>query len=334
MTAPLLAVEGLVKRFPTGRGVVHAVSDVSFEIGRGEALGLVGESGSGKTTVGRCVLRLIQPDAGTIRFKGEDVTRLPPPAFRRLRAGIQLVFQDPQDALNPRMRLGDAIAEPARLTQGLSGGERARRVDELLDLVGLDRRVARLYPHQISGGEQQRIGIARAISTDADLVVLDEPTSALDVSIRAEILNLLRDLQARLGMSYLFISHDLTAVRRLCHRVAIMYLGKVVETGDTPALFERPLHPYSRALLSSVLYPDPRQKRSEFLLEGEIPSPINLPSGCPLHTRCPMAVAECARIVPPFEEKAPGQWLSCIRVERTTPAAPVGVAAAERRSAP
>jgi oligopeptide/dipeptide ABC transporter ATP-binding protein len=319
-SSSVLSVESLVKRFPTGRGVVHAVSDVSFGIGRGEALGLVGESGSGKTTVGRCILRLIQPDSGAIRLKGEDVGRLPPASFRRLRAGIQLVFQDPQDALNPRMRVGDAVVEPARLTLGLSGRERARRVDELLDLVGLDRGAARFYPHQISGGEQQRVGIARAISTNADLVVLDEPTSALDVSIRAEILNLLRDLQAELGMSYLFISHDLTAVRRLCHRVAIMYLGKVVETGATETLFERPLHPYARALLSSVLYPDPRQRRSEFLLQGEIPSPINLPSGCPLHTRCPMAVAECARIVPPFEEKAPGQWLSCIRVERETQA--------------
>ena len=257
MTAPLLAVEGLVKRFPTGRGVVHAVSDVSFEIGRGEALGLVGESGSGKTTVGRCVLRLIQPDAGTIRFKGEDVTRLPPPAFRRLRAGIQLVFQDPQDALNPRMRLGDAIAEPARLTQGLSGGERARRVDELLDLVGLDRRVARLYPHQISGGEQQRIGIARAISTDADLVVLDEPTSALDVSIQVQIIQLLKGLQERRGLTFMFISHDLRVVRAIAHEVVVMKDGRIVEAGPTEQVMTRPAEPYTQALLRAAVDLEP-----------------------------------------------------------------------------
>jgi oligopeptide/dipeptide ABC transporter ATP-binding protein len=312
----ILDVAGLVKSFPTQHGLLRAVRDVSFSIRRGEALGLVGESGSGKTTVGRCILRLIQPDAGTVRFRGEDVLALSPRQFRRLRSRIQIVFQDPYDALNPRIRIGDAIVEPLRLTAGLPSRERRERAARLLRLVGLDEGVADVYPHQVSAGAQQRVGIARAISTEPDLVVLDEPTSALDVSIRAEILTVLQDLQATLGVSYLFISHDLTAVRRLCHRVAIMYLGEVVELGETEALFERPLHPYARALLSSVLYPDPRQTRSTFTLSGEIPSPVNVPAGCTLHTRCPLATPACSEQVPAFEERAPGRWLSCIHVDR------------------
>ncbi len=314
---PILRVADLVKSFHTAEGRLMAVNHVSFAINRAEALGLVGESGSGKTTVGRCILRLIDPDAGTIHFDGEDILRASPREIRRLRARMQIVFQDPYDALNPRMRLGEAIVEPLRLTRALPSGARTGRAAELFHQVGLDQGVGERYPHQISAGAQQRVGIARAISTKPDLIVLDEPTSALDVSIRADILNLLHELQTDLGMSYLFISHDLTAVRRLCHRVAIMYLGKIVEIGETEALFEQPLHPYSRALLSSVLYPDPRQQRSTFVLSGEIPSPVNLPSGCPLHTRCPLATRECSVEVPPFEEKAPGRWLSCIHVERT-----------------
>lgn len=311
----ILQVEHLVKEFPAPHGqVVHAVTDVSFQVHRGEALGLAGESGSGKTTVGRCVLRLIEPTSGTIRFRGEDVTRIPAAQFRKLRAGMQLVFQEPFDSLNPRLRISEAIAEPLLMTAEMSAKQRSDRVSELLGLVGLGKGYAGLYPHQISGGEQQRVGIARAIATNPDLVVLDEPTSALDVSVRAEILNLLRDLQRRLGIAYVFISHDLTAVRRVCHRVAIMYLGKLVEEGETEDLFSRPLHPYSRALLSSVLYPNPRQERSKFLLRGEIPSPINMPTGCPLHPRCPIAIAECKTIVPPYEEKKPGRPVSCIRV--------------------
>jgi oligopeptide/dipeptide ABC transporter ATP-binding protein len=312
----ILRVVDLVKTFPTGRGIVHAVSNVSFDILRGESLGLVGESGSGKTTVGRCLLGLIRPDHGHIYFSGKDLGAIGPAAFRRLRSRIQIIFQDPADALNPRLSVGDAIAEPLKLTLGMGADERRDRVGELLREVGLAPRVASLYPHQISTGVQQRVGIARAIATRPELLILDEPTSALDVSIRADILNLLRDLQAELGMSYLFISHDLTAVRRLCQRLAIMYLGKVVETGETEMVFDSPLHPYSRALLSSVLYPDPRQTRSRFLLAGEIPSAIDLPSGCPLHTRCPMATEACSRTVPPFEEKAPGHSLSCLHVPR------------------
>jgi peptide/nickel transport system ATP-binding protein len=319
-SGPLLEVRNLVKRFPVRDGrVLTAVNDVSFAIARGEAVGLVGESGSGKTTVGRCVLRLIEPTSGTLRFNGQEVGKSTGVGLRKLRSKLQMVFQDPFDSLDPRQSLSAAIEEPLSLTTDMARGERKARVADLLRLVGLQQDAAILYPHQVSAGELQRVGIARAIATQPDLVVFDEPTSALDVSVRADILNLLRDLQQRLGMSYLFISHDLTAVRRLCHRTAIMYLGKLVEVGETEELFRAPIHPYSRALLSSVLYPDPAQRHSPFLLSGEIPSPIDLPSGCALHTRCPMATADCARIEPALEEKAPGRQLSCINV------APMGI---------
>jgi peptide/nickel transport system ATP-binding protein len=314
-SGPLLEVRNLVKRFPVRDGrVLTAVNDVSFAIARGEAVGLVGESGSGKTTVGRCVLRLIEPTSGTLRFNGQEVGKSIGVGLRKLRSKLQMVFQDPFDSLDPRQSLSAAIEEPLSLTTDMARGERKARVADLLRLVGLQQEAAILYPHQVSAGELQRVGIARAIATQPDLVVFDEPTSALDVSVRADILNLLRDLQQRLGMSYLFISHDLTAVRRLCHRTAIMYLGKLVEVGETEELFRAPIHPYSRTLLSSVLYPDPAQRHSPFLLSGEIPSPIDLPSGCALHTRCPMATADCARIEPVLEEKAPGRQLSCINV--------------------
>jgi oligopeptide/dipeptide ABC transporter ATP-binding protein len=314
-SGPLLEVRNLVKRFPVRDGrVLTAVNDISFAIDRGEAVGLVGESGSGKTTVGRCVLRLIEPTSGTLCFNGQEIRKSTGTGLRKLRAKLQMVFQDPFDSLDPRQSLSAAIEEPLSLTTDMTRGERKARVADLLHLVGLNQDAANLYPHQMSAGELQRVGIARAIATQPDLVVFDEPTSALDVSVRADILNLLRDLQQRLGMSYLFISHDLTAVRRLCHRTAIMYLGKLVEVGETEELFRAPIHPYSRALLSSVLYPDPAQRHSPFLLSGEIPSPIDLPSGCALHTRCPMATADCARIEPALEEKAPGRQLSCINV--------------------
>ncbi len=316
--APVLQIDGLVKRFPVKSGkLLTAVNDVSFGICRGEALALVGESGSGKTTIGRCILRLIEPTAGTIRFKGRDVTHLSPAEFRKLRSRVQMVFQDPFDSMDPRQRISDAISEPARLTRQSDARESRARVQELLDLVGLDRETMTLYPHQLSAGQLQRVGIARALAAEPDLVVFDEPTSALDVSVRAEILNLLRDLQRRLDVAYLFISHDLTAVRRLCHRTAVLYLGKIVEIGETESLFDAPLHPYSRALLSSVLYPDPTHVRTPFALSGEIPSPIDQPPGCTLHTRCPLATTPCARIVPELEEKRPGRELACLNVGMT-----------------
>jgi oligopeptide/dipeptide ABC transporter ATP-binding protein len=312
--ASVLAVQALVKHFPVGHGrAVKAVNGVSFQIERGEALALVGESGSGKTTVGRCVLRLIEPTSGAIAFRGDDILAMTPEQFRGRRRHLQLVFQEPYDSLNPRMPIGRILDEPLMLAGRGSPAARLSRVQDLLEMVGLGRSFVDLYPHQLSGGEQQRVGIARAIATDPDLVVLDEPTSALDVSVRAEILDLLVDLQARLGFAYLFISHDLTAVRRVCQRVAVMYLGRIVETGRTDEIFERPLHPYSRALLSSVLYPDPTREQERFLLTGEIPSPIDLPPGCPLYARCPWSRPECDLSVPPLETLLPDRHVACFR---------------------
>jgi oligopeptide/dipeptide ABC transporter ATP-binding protein len=311
---PLVVVHDLIKWFPIGRGrSVKAINGISFTIGRGEALALVGESGSGKTTTGRCLVRLLEPTSGGIRFDGQDVMALDLRAFRRMRPRIQMVFQEPYDSLSPRMRIGRQIAEPLRMLPDLSTAERDARVVDALEMVRLGASALERYPHQFSAGEQQRIGIARALVTCPDLVVLDEPTSALDVSVRAEILDLLSDLQERLGLAYLFISHDLTAVRRVCDHVAIMYLGKIVETGETEQIFQSPLHPYSRALLSSVLYPDPRHKPPRFLLSGEIPSPIDLPTSCHLCQRCPWAEERCAAAYPPVEQYGPGRQVACYR---------------------
>jgi oligopeptide/dipeptide ABC transporter ATP-binding protein len=314
MGEPLLDVRDLAKQFPAGHGrFVKAVSGVSFHIEKSEALALVGESGSGKTTVGRCVLRLIEPTAGTIFFRGQDVSTMKRDRLRALRPHMQMLFQEPYDSLNPRMPVWRIVEEPIRLGKDMSPRKRLERVVEVLEMVRLGTWALDKYPHQFSAGEQQRIGIARAIATEPELVVLDEPTSALDVSVRAEILDLLTDLQGHVGFSYLFISHDLTAVRRVCHRVAIMYLGKIVETGRTVEMFEQPLHPYSRALLSSVLYPDPDKQLSRFMLAGEIPSPIDLPPGCHLHRRCPWAVDACNAAYPDLEEILPGRRVACFR---------------------
>ena len=314
MAERLLEVSNLVKHFPMGRRrTVKAINDVSFHIDRGETLALVGESGSGKTTVGRCILRLIEPTEGRITFAGAQVDAMSADQLRALRPRVQMVFQEPYDSLNPRMRIRKIVEEPILLGSDMTPAQRHDRVAEVLEMVRLGTAAMDKYPHQFSAGEQQRIGIARAIATQPELVVLDEPTSALDVSVRAEILDLLTDLQEDLALSYLLISHDLTAVRRVCHRVAIMYLGKIVERGDSDALFEQPLHPYSRALLSSVLYPDPSEQLSRFLLSGEIPSPIDLPPGCHLHGRCPWAVDTCNDAYPDAEELLPGRQVACFR---------------------
>ena len=314
MAERLLEVSNLVKHFPMGRRqTVKAINDVSFHIDRGETLALVGESGSGKTTVGRCILRLIEPTEGRITFAGAQVDTMSANQLRALRPRVQMVFQEPYDSLNPRMRIRKIVEEPILLGGDMTPAQRHDRVAEVLEMVRLGADSMDKYPHQFSAGEQQRIGIARAISTEPELVVLDEPTSALDVSVRAEILDLLTDLQEDLALSYLLISHDLTAVRRVCHRVAIMYLGKIVERGNADELFEQPLHPYSRALLSSVLYPDPSEQLSRFLLSGEIPSPIDLPPGCHLHGRCPWAVDTCNDAYPDAEELLPGRHVACFR---------------------
>ena len=309
---PLLEVQDLVMHFrQDAKRVVKAVNGVSFVISPGEALALVGESGSGKTTVGRSLLRLIEPTGGRVAFLGQDITAMRVSRFRPLRSRVQMVFQEPFASLNPRMRVGRIVEEPLLLAGEGDARRRRERCLEALSLVGLPPSAGTGFPHQFSAGEQQRIGIARAIATRPDLVVLDEPTSALDVSVRAEILALLDDLRRKLNLAYLFISHDLAAVQRVCQRVAIMYLGRIVETGATDELFAQPKHPYSRALLSSALFPDPKRTVPRFLLKGEIPSPINLPTGCHLHQRCPWAQPICATEAPGLETIMPGHLVSC-----------------------
>jgi len=319
---PLLKVEGLSVHFPVGRAgfwggrklFVHAVEDISLEIRRGETLGLVGESGSGKSTTGRAILRRIPITTGRIWFDGQDITHLKGEALRHLRRRMQLVFQDPYASLNPRMKILDLVAEPL-VVHGLVEHVRdaADKVAELLELVGLPADALDRYPHAFSGGQRQRIGIARALALEPDLIVADEPVSALDVSIRAQVVNLLQDLQERIGLAYLFIAHDLSVVRHISHRIAVMYAGKVVETADRHELYEDPRHPYTRALLSAVPIPDPRvqKQRHRQILTGEIPNPVSPPSGCRFHTRCPMAEERCAIEEPPFEEKAAQHWAAC-----------------------
>jgi oligopeptide transport system ATP-binding protein len=314
MSEALLEVRNLVKHFPVGRGVVHAVDGVSFTLGRGETLGLVGESGCGKTTTGRCVLRLEKPTAGQIIFEGIDLATLSDDALRKTRRRMQVIFQDPYSSLNPRMTIGQILAEPLKV-HGIvpEKAARAARVRELLVQVGLAPQHEKRYPHQLSGGQRQRVGIARALAMEPSLIVCDEPVSALDVSIQAQIVNLLEDLQARLGLTYLFIAHDLSVVRHISDRVVVMYLGKVAEIADRKALYENPLHPYTRALLSAVPIPDPRLEahRERTVLRGEVPSSLNPPGGCVFHPRCPLAEARCSAETPALREIRPGHWGAC-----------------------
>ncbi len=317
MTAPLLDVRGLVKHFPIAgsRAVVQAVNGISFTLAPGETLGLVGESGSGKTTVGRSIVGLASLSGGTIRFDGQDLATTRKRAPASLRGQIQIVFQEPADALDPRLRIGPIVEEPL-LALGVRPDERGARVKEALDLVGLPAQVARLYAAELSAGQQQRVGIARAMITRPQLLVLDEPTSALDPTARADIIDLLIRLQKQLGTAYLFISHDLSTVRFISHRVAVMYLGMIVEQGDAAAVFARPRHPYSVGLLSSVLLPNPHLRAiGGVSLAGEIPSPINLPSGCFLASRCPFAIDPCRARIPPADDLGGGHLVHCIRHE-------------------
>jgi oligopeptide/dipeptide ABC transporter ATP-binding protein len=316
-TAPcVLEVRDLVKHYPIAhsRAFVAAVNGVSFRIEKGETLGLVGESGSGKSTVARCIMNLTSLTGGRILFEGHDVSALPTKEVRALRRRIQLVFQEPYDSLNPRMTVGAIVAEPLTIRR-IEKPERSRRVRELLDLVHLPDSVRDLYPHELSGGLQQRIGIARAIATNPTLLILDEPTSALDPRARRQIIDLLIELQAELEMSYLFITHDLNTMHHISHRIAVMYLGLIVEEAPTAAIFDEQRHPYTRALLSSVLYPDPERRRERFDLKGEIPSPIDLPLGCYLASRCPLVMDECRRAIPPLVTIGSGRTTACIRYE-------------------
>ena len=319
---PLLRVEHLDVRFPVGRTGfwgrehrwVHAVEDVSFEIPRGQTLGLVGESGSGKSTTGRAVLRRLTPSGGRIVFDGQDITETKGEELRRLRRHMQLVFQDPYASLNPRMTVLEIIAEPLVVHGLVKRTADARdKVVELLELVGMKADVAERNPHAFSGGQRQRIGIARALALEPKLIIADEPVSALDVSIRAQVVNLLQELQQRLGLTYLFIAHDLSVVRHLSHRIAILYAGKIVELADRDAVYENPRHPYTEALLSAVPIPDPPLQRSRrrIVLTGEIPNPISPPPGCRFHTRCPLAEERCRTEAPPFEAKADGHFAAC-----------------------
>jgi oligopeptide transport system ATP-binding protein len=321
MSEVILQVDNLVKYFPVGGGVltgplgmVRAVDDVSFSIRRGETLGLVGESGCGKTTTGRCILQLERPTSGRILFEGVDLVTLDQVALRSVRRRIQVIFQDPYSSLNPRMTIGQILAEPIEV-HGIvrEKAARAERVRELLTQVGLAPQHARRYPHQLSGGQRQRVGIARALAMEPSLIVCDEPVSALDVSIQAQIINLLEDLQARYGLTYLFIAHDLSVVRHISDRVAVMYLGKIAEITERTALYAEPMHPYTRALLSAVPIPDPglEATRERTVLRGEVPSPLNPPRGCVFHPRCSIAVDRCSAEIPPLREIRPGHWAAC-----------------------
>jgi peptide/nickel transport system ATP-binding protein len=322
VSEPLLEVSGLTKHFPVTSGLfgrvvgqVRAVDDVSFAIAPGETLGLVGESGSGKTTIGRSVLRLIEPTAGRVRFDGIDVTNADASELRRLRRSMQIVFQDPYSSLNPRLRVRDLVGEALEVHGISQGAETERRVARLLAKVGLSPGAIHRYPHEFSGGQRQRIGVARAIALEPKLVVLDEPVSALDVSIQAQVVNLLLDLRREMGLAYLFIAHDLSVVRHLSHRIAVMYLGELVELASSERLFQAPSHPYTRALLSAIPVPDPKREKRRILLAGDIPSPLNPPSSCRFHTRCP-AVMERCRSDPPelylFESDHP---VRCLHAE-------------------
>ncbi|MDI9441201.1 MAG: dipeptide ABC transporter ATP-binding protein [Firmicutes bacterium] len=315
----LLEVRDLVKHFPIRQGIifskqvgaVQAVDGVSFDILKGETLGLVGESGCGKTTVGRLILRLLEPTSGNIIFDGKNIPQLPKDEMRELRKEIQIIFQDPYGSLNPRMTVGDIIGEPLYIHKLARGAEREKRVREILETVGLSAFHARRFPHEFSGGQRQRIGIARALAVNPRLIIADEPVSALDVSIQAQVINLLQDLQEEFGLTYLFIAHDLSVVKHISDRVAVMYLGKIVELTDKEELYRNPKHPYTQALLSAIPEADPTIKKERIILKGDVPSPINPPSGCRFHTRCPKVMDICRVQEPEFVDTGDGHYVAC-----------------------
>ncbi|HEX9077464.1 MAG TPA: dipeptide ABC transporter ATP-binding protein [Anaerolineae bacterium] len=317
----LLQVKGLKKYFPITQGIliqrkvadVKAVDGLDFDIERGETLGLVGESGCGKSTTGRTILQLYRPTAGDVFFQGKDLAKLKGEELRKMRRYMQMIFQDPYASLNPRMTVGDIIGEPLEVHNIAKGKEKKDRVQELLQIVGLNPYFINRYPHEFSGGQRQRIGVARALAVNPDFIVCDEPISALDVSIQAQIINLLEELQSKFNLTYLFIAHDLSVVRHISDRVAVMYLGKIVELTDRTSLYSNPLHPYTKALLSAVPIPDPvvEEKRERIILVGDVPSPVNPPSGCRFHTRCPLAIDICKQVDPEFRDVGGRHFVAC-----------------------
>lgn len=322
MSTPLLKVENLTKSFPIYGGLfsrevasVKAVQGVSFGLNKGETLGLVGESGCGKSTLGRCLIRLHDTTSGKIIYNGKDITHIEGEELREMRKKMQIIFQDPFASLNPRMTIGAILEEPL-LIHNLynSAKDRQDRIYELIDLVGLRREHLNRYPHEFSGGQRQRVGIARALAVNPELIVCDEPVSALDVSIQAQVINLLMELQQKLGLTYIFIAHDLKVVEHVSTKVAVMYLGKIVEMAEAEELYRNPKHPYTKALMSAIPVPDPRRRDERIILTGDVPSPINPPTGCHFHPRCPMAIEDCKTIVPPLEEKSKDHIAACIRV--------------------
>lgn len=315
-TDTLVSVRDLVKHFPVegSDDVVRAVDGVTFQIFAGETLGLVGESGCGKSTVGRCLLRLIEPTSGHVNFQGRDILALDKKELRQMRREMQIIFQDPYASLNPRMKIGDIVGEPLVIHNEGSKNDRRDRVAQLLRRVGLDPDYMNRYAHEFSGGQRQRIGVARTLALNPKLIVADEPVSALDVSVQAQVVNLLQELQQEFRLTYLFISHGLAVVEHISTRVAVMYLGRIVEIAPAAELYAQPLHPYTQALLSAIPIPDPRQKRNRIILQGDVPTPINPPSGCRFRTRCPIAIEECAHIDPELREVSPGHPVACIRV--------------------
>jgi oligopeptide transport system ATP-binding protein len=338
---PLLALRDLKVHFRLGgrKGVVKAVDGVTIDVHRGETLGLVGESGCGKSTLGRAILRLTEPTSGQVLYRNQDLAHLSKREMREHRRHLQIIFQDPYASLNPRMTVGQIVREPLETFKLARGAEAERRVQELLETVGLSKRFIKRFPHEFSGGQRQRIGIARALAVDPEFIVADEPISALDVSIQAQIMNLLEKLQREKNLAYLFISHDLRAIRHVSKRVAVMYLGKLVEIADAKTIYADPLMPYTKALISAVPVPDPKieAKRQRIVLEGDVPSPINPPQGCRFHTRCPYVIEACKRVVPPLVEIKPSHFAACIRIspeqpdiEKVTPGDAPGLVAAEQ----
>ncbi|MDF2726073.1 MAG: peptide transporter ATP-binding protein [Paenibacillus sp.] len=315
MSEPLVSIRDLRKHFNIGKGrTLKAVSGVSFDIHQGETVGVVGESGCGKSTAGRTILRLYEPTSGEVRFNGANIYSLSASRMKALRRDMQMIFQDPYASLNPRMTISDIIGEAIDIHKlAGSGAERKKRIEELLDLVGLNPDHATRYPHEFSGGQRQRIGIARALAVNPKFIICDEPISALDVSIQAQVVNLLQDLQRKMGLTYLFIAHDLSMVKHISDRVAVMYLGKVVELATSEELYANPTHPYTKALLSAIPIPDPdvESKRERIVLGGDLPSPIDPPSGCHFRTRCPLASEKCAKVEPPLVQTKEGHWAAC-----------------------